>query len=137
MSVWVYVGNILITGTSNILIHKLIDFLHATFSLQKLGRHEYLLGTRVKNLSTGCMLLTHSKFIPDLLIHTKMFNVNGVTTPILSTCKLRKHGTSTHSDPHKYVSMVRALKYVTFTIPNVTFSVNKSNQLTNSPLVSH
>lgn len=35
------VDDILITGSSSILIHKLIDSLHATFSLKKLGKPKY------------------------------------------------------------------------------------------------
>lgn len=59
----VYVDYILLTGTSPTLIHKRINFLHATFSLKKLGKPMYYLGIEIKHLRTSCLLLTHTKYI--------------------------------------------------------------------------
>lgn len=88
----VYVDDILLTGSSSTLIHKLIDSLHATFSLKKLGRHEYFLGIEVNHLPDGNLHLTQTKYIHDLLNRVNMSNIKSVTTPMLSTCKLRRHG---------------------------------------------
>lgn len=96
----VCVDDILLTGSSSTLIHKLIDSLHATFALKKLGRPKYFLGIEVKHLPNGNLHLTQTKYIHGLLNRATMANVNGVTTPMLSTCKLSKHDLTSLSIPN-------------------------------------
>lgn len=101
--------DILVTGSSSMLIHKLVESLHAKFSLVKLGSPEYFLGTEIKSLALGNILLIQSKYICDLLAKVNTRNVNGVTTTILSTCKLNINGSSSLYDPFINRSMVCAL----------------------------
>lgn len=96
----VYVDDIIIIRSSSILIRKHIDYFHAIFAFKKLGKSEYFLGIEVKHLPTGCMLFIQTKYIQDLLTRAKMCNANRTTTPMLNTCKLRKHGSSILSYPH-------------------------------------
>lgn len=58
MHALVYVYHILLIITSSTLIHKLIDTLHATLSLNKLGKYEYVIGIKVKHLPHGSIFLT-------------------------------------------------------------------------------
>lgn len=48
----VYVDDILITESSALLLHKLIDKLHATFVLKKIDTPKYFLGIKVHHQST-------------------------------------------------------------------------------------
>lgn len=85
------------------MVHKLIDFLHAKFALKKLGHPEYFLGIEIKQLSTGCFLLRHSKYICDLLVRANLSNAIGVITLMLTGCRLSKHGVAPLSEPHHYM----------------------------------
>lgn len=66
-----------------------------------------------------------------------MLEANGVNTPMFSTWKLSKHWDDTIPHPFLYRSTVGALKYITLTRSDITFSVNKAFQYLASPLDSH
>lgn len=100
-----HVDNILITGTTPVLIHDLITKLHAKFTLKQLGIPKYFIEIKVQYHKNGFILLTQSKYIKDLLNKVNMKGVNGVTTPIFN-CKLSKHGPDALSDPSMYRSTV-------------------------------
>lgn len=129
--------DILITSSSSMLVHKLIDYLHVKFTFKKLGHPEYFLGIEIKQVSIGCLLLTQLKKICGMLAHTNMGNAKGVTTPMLINCKLSRHGAKPLSEPHLYRCMVKTLQYFTLTRPNIAFSVNKAFQFMASPLETH
>lgn len=96
--VLVYVNDILITGSHTSLIHDLINKLHNKFALKRLGRPNYFMGIEVKSCSNSSLLLTQTKYVRDLLVRDKMVDANGVLTPMLSTCKRRKHDSSPLDD---------------------------------------
>lgn len=121
---WHIFDDILITCSSSMLDHKLIYSFHDKLAVNKLGISEYFLSIEIKHLSSGNILLTQSKYIQNLLAKENIFNANGVTTPMLKTCKLRRHGSSLIPNPHMYRSMVGALQYVTSTLPDIAFSIN-------------
>lgn len=135
--VLVYVDDILITGTSTPLIRDLIQKLNCQFALKELGSLDYFLGIEVQKLQNGCMLLTQSKYVCDLLQRAHMFDSKGITSPMVSSCKLSKYGTDTVSDPHFYRSVVGALQYATLTRPDISFAVNKVCQFMANPLEPH
>ena len=69
---FVYVNDIIITGTSNVVIQQLTTKLHSNFSLKQLGKLDYFLGIEIKSLADGTILWTQSKYTRDLLQKTKM-----------------------------------------------------------------
>lgn len=133
----VYVDDIMVTGSSSFLIHKLINPFHAKFAVKKLGSPKYFLGIKIKCLASGNILPTLSKYISDLLAKSNISIGNGVTTPMLSRYKLRNHDSFSRPDSSMYNSMVGAIHYVTLTHPNIAFSVNKLCQYMASSLNSH
>lgn len=100
--VLVYVDDILITSTSSQLIHDLIKKLHTQFVLKQLGTLDYFLGIEVQRLQNRCLLLTQSKYMHDLLQRANMIDSKGINSPMMSTCKLSKHGTDIVLNPHLY-----------------------------------
>nr|KYP58987.1 hypothetical protein KK1_014412 [Cajanus cajan] len=56
--VLIYVDDIIITGSSSSLITNLIQKLHVSYALKKLGSLEYFLGIEVKHLSSGVVFLS-------------------------------------------------------------------------------
>jgi len=78
----IYVNDIIITGSSSVLIPKLITKLHAVFALKQLGNLDYFLGIEVKHLSNGSLLLSQAKYICDLLEKAKMVDAKPILTPL-------------------------------------------------------
>ncbi|XP_050890359.1 uncharacterized mitochondrial protein AtMg00810 [Lathyrus oleraceus] len=107
--VLVYVDDILITGSSSLLVHKLITQLNQQFALKQLGKPEYFLGLEVAYQANGSIILTQTKYIRDLLSRFHMEEANGVPSPMLSNSKLSKYGTDYIEDPLQYRSVVGAL----------------------------
>ncbi|MCH80671.1 retrovirus-related Pol polyprotein from transposon TNT 1-94, partial [Trifolium medium] len=130
----VYVDDIIITGASSALIKSIIAKLNNAFSLKHLGDLDYFLGIEVSRQSNGSLILNQTKYIRDLLIKTKMQDSIPVATPMQSSCKLTKVGSSALSDPFMYRSVVGALQYATITRPKIAFAVNKCVNLCHIPL---
>ena len=88
------IDDIIITGSSPVLIRNLITKLHVVFALKQLGNLDYFLGIEVKHLSNGSLLLSQVKYICDLLEKAKMVDAKPIFTPLPSDLKLTKHGTT-------------------------------------------
>ena len=129
----VYVDDIILTGSSTTLIQQLTNRLNIAFSLKQLGHLDYFLGLEIKYLSNNSILTTQSKYILDLLHKTHMVEAHLISSPMVSNCKLLRHG----ADPTLYRSVVSALQYATLTRPKISFAVNKVCQFMAAPLDSH
>ena len=105
----VYVDDIIITGTSNVVIQQLTTKLHSNFSLKQLGKLDYFLGIEIKSVADGTILQTQSKYIRDLLQKTKMAEAQPISSPMTANCKLTKADSDLFSDPSLYRSVVGAL----------------------------
>nr|KYP70937.1 Copia protein [Cajanus cajan] len=66
-----------------------------------------------------------------------MLEANAISSPMVSSCKLSKHGSDTLADSTFYRSVVGALQYATITRPELSFAVNKVCQFMAHPLESH
>ncbi|KAE9611066.1 putative RNA-directed DNA polymerase [Lupinus albus] len=117
--VLVYVDGIIVTRSSSIHVHKVIDALSSAFALKKLGKLDYFLGIEVKHLANGSVLKSQSKYIKDPLDRAHMGLAKSVTAPMISNCKLSKVGDDVVSDPTFYRSIVGALQYATVTRPGI------------------
>jgi len=95
------------------------------------------LGLEIKYLPNNSILMTQSKNIRDLLHKTQMTEAHSISSPVVSNCKLSKHGADLFHDPTLYRSVVGALQYATLTRPEISFSANKVCQFMACPLDSH
>ncbi|WVY93401.1 hypothetical protein V8G54_032489 [Vigna mungo] len=95
------------------------------FSLKELGELDYFLGLEVKYLPDSSLIMTQTKYIRDLLSKTHMIEAHPISSPMVSNCKVSKHGADLFSDPTLYRSVGGALQYVTLTRLEISFSVNK------------
>ena len=105
----VYVDDIILTSSSTTLIQQLTSRLNTAFSLKQLGHLDYFLGLEIKYLSDSVILMTQSKYIPDLLHKTNMAEAHSISFPMVSNCKLSKHGVDVFHDPSLCRSIVGAL----------------------------
>ncbi|KAL7611293.1 hypothetical protein Lser_V15G10358 [Lactuca serriola] len=134
----VYVDDIVITGSSPLVIDKLVSDLSATFPVKDLGQLTYFLGIEVLH-NSGDITLMQRKYANDLLHRAHMENCRSVSTPMSVTEKLyQDHGRPLNDeDIFKYRSMVGSLQYLTLTRPDLSFAVNKVCQFLSRPTYVH
>ena len=66
-----------------------------------------------------------------------MAEAHSISSPMVSNCKLSRHGADAFHDPTLYKSVVGAIQYATLTRPEISFVVNKVFQFMAAPLNSH
>jgi hypothetical protein len=120
------VDDIIIISSSPSAMDKHLHQLRNAFAVKDLGRINYFLGIEVHHTSMG-LILTHHKYINDLLLQTNMDTSKGVSRPILPTDKLslRDGDPLSSGDTTKYKSVVGALQYLSFTRLDISFSMNR------------
>jgi hypothetical protein len=108
------------------------------FAVKDLGTLSYFLVIEVHHNSNG-MILTHHKYIWDLLAWTNMTTCSDVPTPMLPSDKLVLAGGAPLSpeDATRYRSVVGALQYLSLTRPDISFVVNRVCQFMSSPTDVH
>jgi len=132
----VYVDDIILTGNSSSLVHQVISSLSSHFSLKDLGPLSYFLGVEVHRDSKG-LLLSQAKYVSDLLHDLLMQDCNGVSTPMSSSESLMLNDDTPSHDATEYRKVIGKLQYLSFTRPDVSYSVNKLSQFMHAPSESH
>ncbi|CAN6698272.1 unnamed protein product [Malus baccata var. baccata] len=118
-----YVDDIILTGSNASKVHTVIRELGEVFELKDMGQLSYFLGLQLTYKDNGDIFLSQSKYARDL-IHKP------------NTQLLASEGTPL-ADPTTYRSLVGALQYLTFTRPDLSYSVNVACQYMNSPTEVH
>ncbi|RVW98057.1 Retrovirus-related Pol polyprotein from transposon TNT 1-94 [Vitis vinifera] len=134
--VLVYVDDIIVTGSSPVLIQQLIHKLHSLFALRDLGQLSYFLGIEVA-YDGGSMHLSQSKYITNLLQRTSMLDSKAAATPGTVGLSLSQFDGDLMDDVTMYRSVVGALQYATLTRSDIAFSVNKACQFMHRPTSTH
>jgi hypothetical protein len=134
----VYVDNIIVASSSHATVTTLLQDLHGDFALKDLGPLHYFLGVEVKHTTEG-LCLSQSKYTHDLLDSVGMLLCKDVTTPLPTTSKILAHEGVLLSpdDATNYRSIMGALQYLTFTRPDISFSVNKICQYLHASIMIH
>ncbi|GJV26604.1 ribonuclease H-like domain-containing protein [Tanacetum coccineum] len=115
-----YVDDIVLTASSEILIQQIIRSLHQEFAMTDLGSLNYFLGISVSRDSSG-LFLSQKKYAVEILDMAYMVNCNPSRTPIDTESKLGSDGDPMclymHDprEPH-FASLKRNLHYVRGTL---------------------
>ncbi|XP_057723425.1 uncharacterized mitochondrial protein AtMg00810-like [Arachis stenosperma] len=125
--VLIYVDDILITGRSKSEISDVIQRLDSAFALKDMGPLHYFLGIQVTKTSDGGLLMTHSKYVQDLLLKAGMSGCKLCYTPLPSTLKIQATGGVEFANPHMYRSVVGSLQYLTITRPELAYNLDKAS----------
>jgi hypothetical protein len=99
-----YVDDIILTASSTTFLHKIINQLHAEFSMKDLGHLHHFLGISVSRTSSS-IHLSQRQYILDILTRAGMTDCNPSSTPIDTKPKLSSSAGSALSDPTKYRSL--------------------------------
>nr|GEY78329.1 ribonuclease H-like domain-containing protein [Tanacetum cinerariifolium] len=118
-----YVDDIVLTASSDRLLQQIIASLHRKFFITDLGALNYFLGISVTRDTSG-MFLSQRKYAMEILERAHMVGCNPSRTPVDTESKLRDGGTLV-VDHTLYWSLAGSLQYLTFTRPNITYTVQQ------------
>ena len=133
---FLYVDDIIVTGNDSSQIASLIAALGTVFELKDLGDLHYFLGIQITPIPHG-LLLSQTKYASDILHRFHMENAKPTKTPCCPSTRLVPSEGVPLSDPTEYRSMVGALQYLTFTRPDLAFSVHQLCQFMSHPTSTH
>ncbi|KAM1191971.1 hypothetical protein ACFX2G_012598 [Malus domestica] len=119
-----YVDDIILTGSNSVKIQKTIEELSAVFDLKDLGRLTYFLGLQIQYRQNGDIFVNQAKYVKDLIHKAGLDSCKSATTPCKPHHQLLASEGTMLSDPSMYRSIVGSLQYLTFTRPDIAFSVN-------------
>lgn len=131
-----YVDDIIIIGNKSSHISSLIIALSTIFKLKDLGSFHYFLGFQITRSQFG-LTLKLSKYASDVLHRFHMENAKPTTTPCCPSVRMVPHDGASLFNPTNYRNMVGAIQYLTFTRPDLAFSVHQLCQFMNSPTTTH
>lgn len=125
-------NDIIITSNSSQHISNLISTPGHAFELKDLGPLNYFLGIQITPTQFGITLI-QSKYALDVLHRFHMANSKPTKTPCCLLVRLSPYKGVFLSDPTEFRSMVGAFQYLTFTRPDLAFSVHQLCQFMCKP----
>uniref|UniRef100_A0A2N9F4X6 Reverse transcriptase Ty1/copia-type domain-containing protein n=1 Tax=Fagus sylvatica TaxID=28930 RepID=A0A2N9F4X6_FAGSY len=135
-SFYIYLDDIVLTSNTPSYLDQLIAQLFTVFDLKDLGPLHYFLGLQVTRSSSG-LYLNQAKYATDLLKKHNMLDSKPAKSPSCPNTRLSLHEGDALPDPHGYRSLVGALHYLTFTRPDISFSVHQVCQYMSAPTTIH
>jgi hypothetical protein len=85
--------------------------MHNEFEMSLLGELSFFLGIQICQSNQG-IFTSQNKYIREMLKRFRMEYCKPVTTPMQTSCKLRKDDDSKSIDQRKYRLMIGSLLYV-------------------------
>ncbi|XP_026439789.1 uncharacterized protein LOC113338626 [Papaver somniferum] len=131
-----YVDDILLTGSSSVLISEIITSLKKEFAVKELGDLAYFLGIEDVRHSDS-IVLTQTKYTLELLEKANLLDCKSCDTQVVKASKLSIHDGVKLDNPCHYRTLVGALQYLTVTRPDICFAVNYVSQFMHSPSDLH
>lgn len=135
----IYVDDVLLMGSSHVLIKQVKTYLHDAFTIKDLGIVKYFLGMEFIRSAEG-IFVSQTKYAMDILRDAGMMNCTPVTTPFPAGLKFTandKDTTPLLSNADQYRRMVGRLLYLNYTRPDITYVVQQLSQFIHSPRDSH
>jgi hypothetical protein len=120
--VGVYVDDLVIIDTKDAEVAVFKEEMKVTFQMSDLGLLSFYLGIEVHQSDSGIMLrqTTYAKRVVEL---AGLTDCNPALTPMEERLKLSYDSTTEEVDATQYRRLVRSLRYLTHTRPNLAFSV--------------
>jgi hypothetical protein len=96
--------------------------MHSEFEMSLLGELSFFLCLHICQRNQG-IFISQTKYNREMLKRFGMEDCKLVTTPMKTSCKLRKDDDSKYTDHRQYKSMIGSLLYVTTFRPDVMQAV--------------
>ncbi|GKD41539.1 ribonuclease H-like domain-containing protein [Tanacetum coccineum] len=130
-----YMWMIILITSSTSLMQRIISLLHGEFAMTDLGPLNYFLGISATRTTSG-IFLSQKKYATEILERAQMLNCNPCRTLVDIEKKIGPEG-SPVTDPTLYRSLARALQYLTFTRPDLSYAVQQLCLYTHDPREPH
>ncbi|KAI3522492.1 hypothetical protein L1887_00319 [Cichorium endivia] len=134
--VGVYVDDLLVTGNCSKNVDEFKKEMKARFEMSDLGLLTYYLGIEVSQHATG-ITLKQEAYAKNILKKTRMLDCNATRSPMEHKLRLSKDEEGELVDPTEYRSIVGALRYLTHTRPDLSFTVGVVSRFMEKPTVKH
>jgi len=131
-----YVDDIVLTASSDALLHSIIGRLHTEFAMTDLGALHHFLGISVTRSSEG-LFLSQRQYALDLLQRAGMSDCHSTSTPVDCKSKLSASDGAPVADPSEYRSIAGALQYLTLTRPDIAYAVQQVCLFMHDPREPH
>lgn len=131
-----YVDDIILTGSSKDLLHKITSSLKKEFPMSDLGRLKFFLGVKVEYNKAG-IFLSQGHYATEIIARAGMAECKPVSTPADVNSKLSADSGDRIDDPKQYRSLAGALQYLTFTRPDITYAVQQVCLFMHDPRQQH
>jgi hypothetical protein len=132
----VYVDDIIFGSNDDRMSQKFAKDMHNEFEMSLLGELSFFLGLHICQLDT-CIFISQTKYIKEMLKKFGMVDCKPVSTPMQTSCKLRKDDISKDAYQRLYRSMIGSLLYVTTSRLDVMQAVGQVAWFQAAPKESH
>ncbi|GJS37354.1 zinc finger, CCHC-type containing protein [Tanacetum coccineum] len=131
-----YVDDMLIFSTDQVLVDLTKEFLSSRFSMKDMGEADVILGIRIKHESNG-ITISQSHYIEKVLKKFNYSDCTPVSTP-LDTCEKLMPNRGMAVSQLEYSRVIGCLMYaMTCTRPDIAFAVGKLSRYTSNPRTQH
>jgi hypothetical protein len=131
-----YVDNIVLTASSPDLLQHTTTALQQQFTMKDVGPLHHFLGVSVEQQSDGLFLHQH-QYARGILERVDMSDCKPCSTPIDTQAKVSSDMGAPVRNPTAYHSLARALQYLTFTRPNIAYTVQHGSLYIHNPREPH
>lgn len=137
VQILIYVDDILVASSNQMVIDNVKSELSKKFDIVDLGAIQTFLGISIEyDVCTGVMLLNQSKFIEKVIDRFGLRDSNPATTPIEHRLQLEKEEKVSENVPFR--QLIGSLLYVNIsTRPDISFAVNYLSQFQNCYSKTH
>nr|GEW64809.1 ribonuclease H-like domain, reverse transcriptase, RNA-dependent DNA polymerase [Tanacetum cinerariifolium] len=132
----VYVGDIIVTGSSEKHIQYFKVRMNSIFDINDLGKLNYYLGTEVKQ-EEDSIVIKQKNYARKILKEAYMSKCNPAKWPMDPKLQLTKNKGGKEVDPTKYRRIIGSLRYMINTRPNLSYSVGVVSKFMQLPKESH
>jgi Reverse transcriptase (RNA-dependent DNA polymerase) len=131
-----YVDDLIFMGNNYEMIEEFKGTMTREFEMTNLGLMKSFLGLEVRQVET-CIFVSLETYAKEILKKYKMTNYNPVSTPMEPGAKLSKFDGGERVDASRYRSLVRSLRYLTCTRPDLSLSNDIISWFMEEPVYSH
>ncbi|GKA18456.1 putative ribonuclease H-like domain-containing protein [Tanacetum coccineum] len=134
--VQVYVDDIIFGSTKKSLCDEFEQIMNNRFQMSSMGQLTFFLGLQVKQKEDE-IFISQDKYVGEILKKFGFSSIRTASTPMETNKALTKDEDGKDVDVHLYRSMIGSLMYLTFSRPDIMFSVCACSRIQVQPKVSH
>lgn len=131
-----HVNDLIIIGSSQDEIDKVISRLSKAFSVRNLGELRFFLRIQVQRGSFG-LHLSQTQYLGNVLKSHDFENLRPASTPMIEHQDLQSDEGDTIPDVKAFRRIIGSLQYMVLTRPDIQYAVNRLSQFMASPKLIH